>query len=222
MAGCRRARVTILSVNVSKSESYGLFGEPGGSAEWDLVFTVAGQQERRRINGVRDGSVLGINLPFVVDLNSLQEELQVSVSGQEIDDSSKNDSIPAAIYRIVPVDNWVEGQTLDAAASSKDFSYTFSFRIECAEALASTSDKLTTSEPEVTSGVGAAAWTKDRLDVLGRGLDNALWHRWFDNGSWHNWESLGGVLTSGPAAVSWGTGRLDVLGRGQDNALWHR
>ncbi len=58
---CQKARKPILSVSVKKSESYGIFGEPGASAEWGLVFTVAGQQELKRIDGVRDGSVLGIN-----------------------------------------------------------------------------------------------------------------------------------------------------------------
>ena len=73
----------------------------------------------------------------------------------------------------------------------------------------------------LTSGPGAASWAKNRLDLVGRGQDNALWHRWW-NGSWHDWESLGGIITSDPAASSWGSGRLDLWARGQDNALWHK
>jgi hypothetical protein len=65
----------------------------------------------------------------------------------------------------------------------------------------------------------------DRLDVFGRGTDNALYHDFQvdSNGTWGGtWENLGGVLRSAPAAVSWGPGRLDVFVRGSDNGLWHR
>ena len=74
---------------------------------------------------------------------------------------------------------------------------------------------ILTSEPTVSS------WASGRLDVFGRGTDNALWHKWYD-GHWSDWESLGGVLTSGPGAVSWSYGRIDTFGRGTDNALWHK
>jgi len=57
--------------------------------------------------------------------------------------------------------------------------------------------------------------------VFARGMDNALWHKWFD-GRWRHWESLGGTITAGPAASSWAPGRLDVFVKGSDNALWHK
>jgi uncharacterized phage protein gp47/JayE len=73
----------------------------------------------------------------------------------------------------------------------------------------------------VTSAPAVASWGAMRLDVFARGLDGAMWHKWFD-GAWHNWESLGGRLTSAPAAVSRDTNRIDIVARGTDNALWHR
>lgn len=73
-----------------------------------------------------------------------------------------------------------------------------------------------------TTGPAAASWAPGRLDVFGRGQDNALWHAWFADGRWSDWVSLGGGLTSRPAAVSWGPRRLDVVVKGTDNALWHR
>ena len=79
-----------------------------------------------------------------------------------------------------------------------------------------------TSAPSAARGTAPAM--TGRLDVLVRGADNALWHRWGDYSSrrWSDWESLGGVLTSGPSAASVFTNRLDVFVRGADNALWHR
>ena len=79
----------------------------------------------------------------------------------------------------------------------------------------------------LTSAPAVCSWEAGRLDVFGRGTDNALWHRWFSKpafstGAWSDWESLGGALTSPPAAVSWGPGRIDVFVRGTDDALWHR
>ena len=32
---------------------------------------------------------------------------------------------------------------------------------------------------QLTSGPAAASWSPGRLDVLARGTDNAIWHRWY-------------------------------------------
>ncbi|WP_437313097.1 hypothetical protein [Sorangium sp. So ce385] len=135
---CKMARVTILSISVGKSEQYGGFwgigGEPGNSAEWNLAFTVADQQKVKRFDGIVDDSIIAISIPFVVDLNSIgEDQLRVSVSGEEIDGSSANDVIPMAEYIITPKDNWVEGKTYTANAYSENFSYSFDFRVECAD-----------------------------------------------------------------------------------------
>ena len=74
----------------------------------------------------------------------------------------------------------------------------------------------------LTSAPAIASWAKGRLDVFGRGTDNALWHKSLADGAWSEWKSLRGILTSPPAAVSWGEGRIDVFVRGTDRALWHR
>lgn len=73
-----------------------------------------------------------------------------------------------------------------------------------------------------TTGPAAASWGPGRLDVFGRGFDNALWQARFADGQWSGWSSLGGGLTSRPAAASWGPGRIDVVVKGTDNAFWHR
>ena len=71
------------------------------------------------------------------------------------------------------------------------------------------------------SGPAAASWGSGRLDIVVRGTDNAVWHKWYA-GAWSGFESLGGVTLDNPAAVSWAPGRLDVFVRGTDNQLWHR
>jgi hypothetical protein len=76
-------------------------------------------------------------------------------------------------------------------------------------------------EGVLSSSPDVCSWAPGRLDVFARGMDNALWHRWYDGG-WSGWESLGGVITSDPASVSWDNGRIDVFARGTDNALWHK
>ncbi|MDF2615190.1 MAG: hypothetical protein K0S71_2976 [Clostridia bacterium] len=74
----------------------------------------------------------------------------------------------------------------------------------------------------LTSAPAVSSWQANRLDVFGRGQNNALWHKWWNGSRWSEWEDLGGVLTSAPAAVSWGRNRIDAFGRGQNNALWHK
>jgi hypothetical protein len=137
MATCKQANVTIQKVSVQKSESYspggfGIGGEPGSSAEWQLLFSVAGQSALIRFDNVRDGSVLTVNRSFLVDLGAL-ESLRIEVSGVEIDDSSANDPLPTATTIITPAANWADGQTFDVAApSSEDFAYSFTCSIRCA------------------------------------------------------------------------------------------
>jgi phospholipase C len=73
----------------------------------------------------------------------------------------------------------------------------------------------------LTAAPASTSWSRGRLDVFGRGTDNAVWHRWWD-GSWSAWEPQGGALRSEPAVVSSGPGRLEVFGRGTDDALWRK
>lgn len=73
----------------------------------------------------------------------------------------------------------------------------------------------------ITAKPGAVSWGADRIDVVARGTDSAVWHRWWDGASWNGWDSLGGMLSSDPAAVSWGPNRIDVFARGMDSAMWH-
>ncbi|MBO0706754.1 MAG: hypothetical protein J2P44_00215 [Candidatus Dormibacteraeota bacterium] len=75
----------------------------------------------------------------------------------------------------------------------------------------------------LTSGPGVASWASNRMDVLVRGGDGAVWHKAWTGGAWSRYESLGGYVQvgTGPAAVSWGPNRIDAFVRGADNQLWH-
>jgi Uncharacterized protein conserved in bacteria (DUF2334) len=77
---------------------------------------------------------------------------------------------------------------------------------------------------QLTASPAAVSWADGRIDLFGRGTDNALWHRSYNNSAWSDWESLGGQLaaTTGPAVSSQAAGQLDVFVIGTDQALWHR
>ena len=124
-----QAIVTIQKILVRKAETFGATGEPGASAEWDCRFTVAGQHYRQRFDDVRDGSVVTVNKPFLVELGAL-ESLRVEMTGYEIDDSSMNDSFPPMEHIITPATNWWDGQTFTVdAGSHPDFAYSVVFDI---------------------------------------------------------------------------------------------
>jgi len=172
MTNCKQAQVTIQKVTVQKSESYGFFGEPGNSAEWQLQFSVAGQSTLIRFDNVRDGSVLIVNRSFLVDLGPL-ESLHVEVSGVEIDDTSANDPIPTATKIVTPATNWVDGQTFEVTApTSEDFAYSFTFDIRCA----SITQPLTLAAHHIY----AVAQNDDLLWFRHDGRDDGSF-RWFDN-----------------------------------------
>ena len=74
----------------------------------------------------------------------------------------------------------------------------------------------------ITSKPSAVSWANNRIDVVARGTDSAVWHRWWDGNGWQGWESLGGVIQGGPAICSWASGRLDIFAVGTDHRLYHR
>ena len=59
---------------------------------------------------------------------------------------------------------------------------------------------------------GIASWGKDRIDIFGRGLDRAAFHKAWAQG-WFPapdaWEALGGGFTGPLRVASWGPDRLD-------------
>jgi hypothetical protein len=75
----------------------------------------------------------------------------------------------------------------------------------------------------ITSKPSAVSWGPNRIDVVARGTDSVVWHRWWDGTAWKGWESLGGgVIQGAPAICSWANGRLDVFAVGTDHKMYHR
>ena len=75
---------------------------------------------------------------------------------------------------------------------------------------------------QITSKPSAVSWGPNRIDVVARGLDSAVWHRWWDGTAWRGWESLGGLIHGAPAICSWASGRLDIFGVGLNHHLFHK
>jgi hypothetical protein len=60
-----------------------------------------------------------------------------------------------------------------------------------------------------------------KLEVFGRGTDNALWTRNYD-AAWSAWTSLGGSITSSPGATVPAAGAAAVSARGTDGRYYYR
>ncbi len=73
-----------------------------------------------------------------------------------------------------------------------------------------------TSKPGVTS-----PWV-DNLHVVARGLDSAVWHRWWDGARWLGWEYLGGSIDGAPSICADQYGRQDVFAVGLTHTLIHK
>ncbi|MEO6603869.1 MAG: C1 family peptidase [Polyangiaceae bacterium] len=74
----------------------------------------------------------------------------------------------------------------------------------------------------ITSKPNAVSWAANRIDVVARGTDSAVWHKWWDGNHWQGWESLGGSVQGAPAICSWAAGRLDIFAIGTDHKLYHK
>jgi len=74
----------------------------------------------------------------------------------------------------------------------------------------------------ITSKPSAVSWGANRIDVVARGTDSAVWHRWWDGTAWRGWESLGGIIHGAPAICSWANGRLDIFAVGTNHHLFHK
>lgn len=74
----------------------------------------------------------------------------------------------------------------------------------------------------ITSKPSAVSWAANRIDVVARGTDSAVYHRWWDGSHWLGWESLGGIVHGAPAICSWGAGRLDIFAVGTDHRMYHK
>ena len=62
----------------------------------------------------------------------------------------------------------------------------------------------------------------NRLEVFGRGRDNAMWQKTYGATGWTGWSNRAGALTSAPDASAWDTTQVDVFVRGTDHALHYR
>jgi C1A family cysteine protease len=74
----------------------------------------------------------------------------------------------------------------------------------------------------LTSRPNAVSWGANRIDVVVRGTDSAVYHKWWDGSHWNGWESLGGQIQGAPAICSWASGRLDIFAVGLNHHLWHK
>lgn len=74
-----------------------------------------------------------------------------------------------------------------------------------------------------TSELGISSWSPNRLDVFGRGTDNALWHKYWNGVTWSEWDNGMGAnnVVGGPDATSWGPGRIDVVARESNKSVGH-
>jgi C1A family cysteine protease len=74
----------------------------------------------------------------------------------------------------------------------------------------------------IDSRPAAVSWGANRVDVVARGTDSAVWHRWWNGTAWLGWETLRGLTLYAPSVCSRGVGRLDVFAVGTNHHLMRR
>ncbi len=79
--------------------------------------------------------------------------------------------------------------------------------------------RIDTRAVQMTQNILERFRSYDRVDLVARGTDNAVWHLGYAWGQW-GWQTLGGGFLSGPAIASSGINRLSVFGVGLNSALY--
>jgi C1A family cysteine protease len=74
----------------------------------------------------------------------------------------------------------------------------------------------------LSSRPSAVSWGPKRIDVVARGTDSAVWHRWWIGTVWLGWESLRGTTLYAPAICSRGVGSLDVFSVATNHHLYRK
>lgn len=129
----RIVRITWEELQVHQSESYGITGEAGSSAEWRvyLVVKIDGKErrwERFERSGIRDNRTYKVDREIDVALDG---ELSIEVMASELDDSSDDDHIPGFSRTHAPEAGWETGGTrYRKGRGSLDFDYTIQYRIQ--------------------------------------------------------------------------------------------
>ncbi|KAF8484198.1 hypothetical protein JB92DRAFT_3030700 [Gautieria morchelliformis] len=67
--------------------------------------------------------------------------------------------------------------------------------------------------------IDAISWAPGRIDLIGWGLDSAVFHIAWEHGSWGKWEGLGGSIALRPTPVTHSPGALCVLAIATDSAM---
>ena len=76
---------------------------------------------------------------------------------------------------------------------------------------------------DVDAPPALASWGPGRLDLIARGVDHALYHKWMTPAGWTTqWEYMGGNFVGTPAIVASSGNRLDLVARAADNSVWHK
>jgi len=75
---------------------------------------------------------------------------------------------------------------------------------------------------QISSKPSAVSSDFNTIDVVARGMDSAIWHRWWDGSCWLGWESLGGVFQGAPAICPGDYGRLNIFAVGLNHHLWYK
>ena len=127
-------RVTWERIEVLKSEDYGVFGEPGNSAEWNVWFNVSIDGKKKtghfwERDEVRDNRTYDVDHWLDVALDG---ELAIDVWGFESDSTSALDMLPKFKRTHSPEPGWETpgGTSYRKALSKKSFRYEVHYNIK--------------------------------------------------------------------------------------------
>jgi hypothetical protein len=119
-------------ISVRKSESYGIDGEPGNSAEWRLFLLVTNQSNATiqehlwKKDGVRDNRTYDLNYDTVVALPANGLGVRITGWGNY---TVGDDDLPSQSRSHTPEPGWHAGQGYKLTGKHNDFDYTVDYTI---------------------------------------------------------------------------------------------
>lgn len=138
---CTKIKIKFTDIHVITSEEYGIFAEPGSTAEWFVkIFILVDGEHKDSVSWIndytRDNHTYTIGQERVIGIPSDSSLITLQAFGEEIDNLTWYDTLPLSSVILSAGENWKIDTGGVLKASTGDYNYEIFFTVNCLAATA--------------------------------------------------------------------------------------